>query len=238
VSRFVGEFVRREVGRDTTVVPVPVDVDAFRLNRERDHLRPVILCAASLEDERKGGNLLMRAFNEIKRRRPEAQLSISCSLGDSKRAELLSLVAPEWRRDVHVLGAGLHQDLPQLFGRAAVSVLPSRWEGFGMVLLESMATGTPVVGTREGAIPELIDSDDVGRLFDPGPSNGSAPSNVEGCVRALLEALDLSRDPATATRCRAKAEGYSWSRVGPRYEEIYRNLVRERAQAGGRVTEP
>jgi phosphatidylinositol alpha-mannosyltransferase len=105
-----------------------------------------------------------------------------------------------------------------VFGRAAISVLPSLWEAFGMVVVESMATGTPAVGTRDGALPELICDEGVGRLFDPGPSTGAAPTNVEGLVRAMDEALTLSRDPDTALRCRARADEFSWLRQGPRYE--------------------
>lgn len=227
LSRYMRDYFQDRFGRGGVVLPVPVDVDRFRLTRHRDHERPIILCAAALDDARKGGRLLMRAFNELKRSRPTAVLQVSCLMKDEARSELMQCVAPEHRADVQFLGAGQIDDLPALFGGAAVSVLPSHWEAFGMVILESMATGTPVVGTRDGAIPELINEEGVGRLFDTDPTV-TEPTNLDGLVRALLEALELSRAPGTALKCRAHAEQYSWARVGPRFEELYHRMIEQR----------
>jgi phosphatidylinositol alpha-mannosyltransferase len=130
---------------------------------------------------------------------------------------------------VRFLGAGQLADLPALFGRAAISVLPSRWEPFGMVLLESMATGTPVVATRDGAIPEIVTDPALGRLFDPGPEGTVEPNNLDGLVNALAEGLELSRRPETADRCRVYAEQFSWAAVGPRFETLLSTLAARRA---------
>ncbi len=64
-------------------------------------------------------------------------------------------------------------------------------EAFGLVLAEALACGTPVVGTRSGAIPEIIDRDGIGALFD-----GDDPY---GLAQALREVLDIAGDPALAT---------------------------------------
>jgi phosphatidylinositol alpha-mannosyltransferase len=227
LSEYMQTFLHRRFGRGGVKIPVPVDTDRFRLNRQRDHVRPIIFCAGALDDARKGGQLLMRAFDQLKESRPTAVLQLSCRLGETARANLMGHVSPKRKRDVEFLGAGELDDLPELYGRAAVSVLPSLWEGFGMVVLESMAAGTPVVGTCDGAIPELIPTPNVGRLFDPGvdPANAAEPTNVEGLTRSLLEALDLSSQPETALACRAHAEKYSWSNIGPRFEEIYERMT-------------
>ena len=94
-----------------------------------------------------------------------------------------------------------------------------------MVVIESMASGTPVVGTRDGALPELIHNDTVGRLFDPGPANGAEPVNAPGLAQALLECLELSRRPETALRCRERAEEFGWDRIGPVFEDLYERLA-------------
>jgi phosphatidylinositol alpha-mannosyltransferase len=79
-----------------------------------------------------------------------------------------------------------------------------------------MACGTPVVGAAREAIPEVVDSPAVGRLFE-----GSEPGAL---AAALLEAIDLAGDPATAAACRARAEQFSWARTTEAYLRLYREL--------------
>jgi glycosyltransferase involved in cell wall biosynthesis len=104
------------------------------------------------------------------------------------------------------------QELRQLYETATVTCLPSLNEAFGMVLLESLASGTPVVGADHGAIPEVI-NDAVGALFPP--------DDAEGCGRALLEVIERSNGPGMAAQCRARAEQYDWSVIGPQLVEVY-----------------
>jgi phosphatidylinositol alpha-mannosyltransferase len=235
LSRYVQDYIEERWARDSTDIPIPVDIDTFRLSRERerepDH--PIILCTAALDDERKGGALLMRAFNEVKRLRPKAVLQLAGRLTLGRQRELMALVAPELRPDVHFLG-DRSGDLHEVYGRATVSVLPSLCEAFGMVVLESMATGTPVVGTRDGALPETIANDRVGRLFDPGTPGLAAADNLDGLVKALLEGLNLGARPETADSCRTHAEAYSWDTLGRRYEALFERIVSEHA-AGRRL---
>ena len=228
ISDFTQEYVERNYGRSGIVVPVPVRLDRFPLCRGRDLARPEILCTASLDDARKGGRVLMRAFNVLKTKRPAARLRIAYSLRQSLREEFLSLVAPQWRGDVEFCGAGRLEDLPTWYGRAAASVLPSLWEPFGLVVVESLSAGTPAVGARSGALPSILTDPDVGRLFDPGDDSGVEPSNAEGLAQAIDEAIELSADPETPDRCRRAAERYSWENVGPRFEEIYEGVVGRR----------
>jgi len=238
LSVYMQQDLQRRFGRSGTKIPVPVDTDAFQISRRRDHDRPVILCAASLDDARKGGRLLMRAFDALKAACPGARLQVSSEVSAETQSALLACVSPRWRGDVHFLGAGRIGDLPALFGRAAISVLPSRWEPYGMVILESMATGTPVVATRDGAIPELVTHPDLGRLFDPGPEGTVEPSNLAGLVHAMLEGLELSRRSDTADRCRAHAEHFSWSAIGPRFEALLGQLAARRPTFAGVTQSP
>jgi len=171
----------------------------------------------------------MRAFDQLKGACPGVVLQICTEVSETVRTELLKLVSPKYHTDVQFLGPGRPEDLPAVYGRASASVLSSLDEPFGMVLLESMATGTPVVGTRHGGIPEVI-RDGVGRLFDPGPADKGSPSNVDGLVQALREVLDLSRQEGTPDRCRGHVEQFTWPVIGRRHEELYERvrLQRER----------
>lgn len=225
LSPFVQGYIRDRYERESIVVPVPVDMEVFALNRERDLDHPEIVCTASLTDARKGGRALMRAFDRLKARRPEAKLRIAFTLPASMRTEYLDLVRPEWRSDVLFSGTGDLGGLSSVYGKAAASVLPSMWEPFGLVVIESLATGTPVTGTRSGAIPHLLDDERVGRLFDPGEENAVEPTNDEDLARALDETIELSRDPETPERCRLHAEQFSWDRVGPEFEGILERVA-------------
>jgi len=102
--------------------------------------------------------------------------------------------------------------------RATALVLPSEWEAYGLVLLEAMAAGTPVVATTVGALPEVLEHGRAGRLVPYGDAEALA---------AALEAV--VRDPATtATQVAAgheKAGRFDWSVSADRHRALYRELV-------------
>lgn len=232
LSAYMQHRLADRFGRSGIQIPVPVDTSQFRLHTQRDQQRPIVLCTAALDDERKGGRVLMRAFNQLKERRnPDARLVLSAGITEAKKSELMSLIDQRWRSDVSFPGPGEVTSLPALYGSASALVLPSRWESFGMVILEALATGTPVVGTRDGAIPELIDRPEIGRLFDAGPETTVEPNNVDGLAEALAETLELNHNPRTPARCRARAEEFSWNRIGPEFESLYSRLTGAHAPA-------
>ena len=106
-----------------------------------------------------------------------------------------------------------------LYASAWVSALPSRAEAFGMVVVESLACGTPVVAARDGALPELIDRPEVGELFD-----GDDPDVL---ARALAVALDRSAasNGTVVAACRARAADFSVARSADAHEALYRELI-------------
>jgi len=226
-SHYLQSYLEGRWGRACARIAIPVDINRFRPDLTSKSERPSIVCAAALSDTRKGGRLLMRAFDRLKIVRPDAVLKIAAPLPPALEEEFRALVSSQYREDVHFLGDA-HDDVPALFSSAWVSVLPSIWEPYGMVVLESLAAGTPVIGARDGALPELIANNAIGRLFDPGDIAGAEPTNVAGLTEALLEGLDLGRRPETAQRCRSYAEQFSWEAIGPSYERLFEELARGR----------
>ncbi|HTT26529.1 MAG TPA: glycosyltransferase family 4 protein [Thermoplasmata archaeon] len=109
--------------------------------------------------------------------------------------------------------------LAAAFREARVFVLPSEYEAFGLVLLEAMAQGTPVIASRVGGIPEFVPDGTAGRLI--------TPESVPEIADRLLELWDDE-----ATRARLGAYGrdrvvpqFDWDRVTDRLEAVYREVT-------------
>lgn len=212
LSDHAAQAFRYWLGYEPRVIPPGVDLERFRPNGSRSE-RPTVICSAAVEEPRKNIALLIDAFALVRKEIPDARLVLS------RPAEPTALrrggIDPdgpgvEWRNLDH------HRDLAVAYAEAWVAALPSVAEAFGLVLLEAMACGTPVVGYRDGGIPELVDSPRIGRLFDRLERGALA--------QALLEAIELSQASQTAGACRARAQQYSTDRCTERYLELYREL--------------
>ena len=128
----------------------------------------------------------------------------------------------EAERTVANLGIGArvefagHVDKPrlaELYRNAECLVLPSRYEGFGLPVVEAMASGTPVVAAAAGAVPEV--AGDAAVLVEPGRPQALA----DGVRRALAERERLVRAGLE------QARRFSWSETARRTLEVYRELV-------------
>ena len=114
---------------------------------------------------------------------------------------------------------GVRDDLPDLLARADVFCLTSFTESFGLSALEAMATATPVVATRVGGVPEVVDDGITGLLADAEDREGFSDR-----LRSLL--LDRPRARALGEAAREVAvERFHRHRIVGRYEELYRRLI-------------
>jgi len=222
LSSFTLEMVRNFYGCDAEVLPLPVDTDQFD-PKPAPVSRPVLLASAAFDDRRKGLRVLVEAFRRMQHLVPGVVLQLSGAISDATRAEVIDTLPPETRTAIHVLGVGRLQDLPRLYREASVMVLPSMWEAQGMVILEALASGTPVACTRHGAFPEIISDPQTGAMFDP-ESDGFETANADGLANAILQGLALAEQPATIPACRRAAERYSWRTLGPRYQKLHRKV--------------
>ncbi len=102
---------------------------------------------------------------------------------------------------------------------ALALVLPSEWEAFGVVLLEAMAAGTPVVATAVGGVPDVLGDGRFGRLVPYG--------SPEALAHALGEVVaDPVRTRQLALAGRESAEGLDWSVSAERHRQLYREVAR------------
>lgn len=121
--------------------------------------------------------------------------------------------------DGRVLFTGHLNDVAPLYALADVVVMPSRWEGFGLVLVEAMASGTPLVTTSVGPIPEVV-GDGAAVLIPP-----DSPLEL---ARAVLSLLDNPRCAAAlAEKGRARARLFSWTAAGAELDALYARLGQE-----------
>jgi glycosyltransferase involved in cell wall biosynthesis len=157
-----------------------------------------------------GVDLLIEAMAAVRARDHTATLVIG---GDGPLAPALRAQARRLGLDgaVRFVGFVPEADLAAYYGAADASVVPTRaLEGFGLVTLESLACGTPVIGTPVGATPEVLGALDPALLAE-------APTS-EALARAILALLARTDRDALAARCRAHTEGYGWDRIAERLE--------------------
>ena len=156
-------------GADVRVLTNPVDVLAYR---EATRLRPQqqatggrLLFLGALV-KRKGVLDLIEAVTRVADERPDVVLELA---GSASTARLRKLVDSKGvHKNVRFLGWIQDSDKLAAFGRAHVLVLPSYIEGLPVVLLEAMAAGLPVVASRVGGIPDLVEDGVNGFLIEPG----------------------------------------------------------------------
>ena len=228
VSKFAAAHLLEDFGLEAIVLEPPCDVDKFHVSRTRDLAHPIFLAIGAFVEPRKGLRVLLEAFPLVKLRVPQAQLVISGHVNEARLLRFLSGVPSEVRSSIRVLGVGDVADIPRLYAEAAVTVLPSMWEAFGLVLVESLASGTPVVGTRHGGIPEVIEPG-VGVLFDP-DTTGLEIAHPENLAAAMVQALQLHADPNLQQRCREAASKFSWSSYGKKLKSVHDLCVRRELQ--------
>jgi glycosyltransferase involved in cell wall biosynthesis len=124
-------------------------------------------------------------------------------------------VKPKMGPNVDFIGEIQEQDKPAFYAGARATLFPSDWpEPFGLVMIESLAAGTPVIALRRGSVPEVIEDGVTGFICD----------DVDGMVRATERIGDI--DPED---CRRHSERFSGEAMCRGYERVYERLAAEAA---------
>jgi N-acetyl-alpha-D-glucosaminyl L-malate synthase BshA len=201
------------------VIPNFVDPEVFAPRRRRPPLLAPpgarVLMHASNFRPVKNVDMVVRIFAAVHERMDSRLVMV----GDGPEKPRAEELARHLGVDKHVLFVGNQEVMEELLPLADLFLLPSSTESFGLVALEAMAAGVPVVASRVGGLPELIEHGTSGFLEDP--------SDLAAHVRAALRVLDndtLHRRVARVARKRA-VDLFHVDRVVGQYRDVYRDLV-------------
>lgn len=215
----VSDFLRDETYRafgcgdcGITVIPNFVNLEQFR-PAERGGAAPggekVLMHISNMRPVKRLLDIV-RIFARVQAALP-ARLVL---VGDGPDRDAAEREAQALGVAARVRCVGKIEDVAGALRAADLYLLPSQTESFGLSALEAMATGVPVVGTRVGGLPEVVEHGVSGFL--------GAVGDVEGLARGAVELLrDRDRWRAASAAARARAARFDIETVVPRYEELY-----------------
>jgi phosphatidylinositol alpha-mannosyltransferase len=226
VSGAARHFISRYFPGDYQIIPNGVDLDRFSRAEPFEELRDGtlnILFVGRLE-ERKGLGDLLKAYHRLRKRKVDARLLVIGA--GPKQREYKRFVGLRGIRDVEWLGRVSDADKVRYFASADIFCAPNTGqESFGIVLLEAMAAGAPIVASDIHGYKGVVRRDREALLVPP-----KEPKAIAGSIARLL------REPETAAAMSvagiARAEEFSWPRVTAKVEDYYGFVIRRLAASG------
>jgi glycosyltransferase-like protein len=237
VSRLWREHLAREHDIEAAEVGNGVDTARFSPARQAGDAAlarrlgisadaPVVLAVGGIE-ERKNSLRLLNAFALLRAIHPRAQLVIAggASLLDHTayaqafRTQMQCLGFQEGPlQPVRLTGPLADEDMPALYRLAGVVAMPSLREGFGLVVLEGLASGAPVLASRIAPFTDYLADEDV---------SWADPADAASIAQALAQAL-AERNPARIARSAGRlAQRFSWAASAERHVALYRAGLKE-----------
>jgi phosphatidylinositol alpha-mannosyltransferase len=221
VSEEARETVRRYLYAESFIIPNGVHVDRFARARVREDWvgtqeRPTLAFVGRGDEPRKGLGVVLRALTTVLDTHPGTRLLVA---GPGDPADMLKGADPRAAAAVEILGTVSDEDKASLLRSVDAYVAPHLGgESFGIVLVEAMAAGAPVIASDLAAFAAVLDEGRTGVLFETG--------SEEGLARAVL---DLLADPERRERLgRAgleRARIYDWGVVADRIMAVYETVI-------------
>ena len=226
VSRRVGPLItvsessRDDICRDfkvpidkVQIIPLGVDTRLFRPRPQQPRVKGRIVTVTSADSPLKGLSTLLRAVAKLATER-DARLVVIGSPSSATREQVALLALG----DRVTFTNGLpDEEYAELLASAEVAVIPSLYEGFSLPAVEHLASGTPLVASRAGALPEVVG--DAAVLVEPGD-----PEELAAALRELLD--DATRRAELAARGLARVrERFAWPAVATATVGLYLNAI-------------
>ena len=208
------------------VIPGGVDLEQFEVSSSRiearaklgwEQERTIIFCVRRLI-KRMGLENLIQAIARVRDRYPDVLLYIA---GKGALAETLEAQIAELNltNNVRLLGYVPDEQLSTAYRAANFSVVPTvSFEGFGLIIIESLAAGTPVLGTPVGGIPEILQPFCADLLFED--------ASVDKLTQGIIEVLSQKRQLPSSEACQTYvANNFSWSVIAPQIKSVYERAI-------------
>jgi glycosyltransferase involved in cell wall biosynthesis len=216
VSSWLRDVMTETYGaRDVAVVANGVDLERFA-SSARHRPKPPVFGLLMSQSPRKNSGMALKAFKRAQSTRPDLRL-------------LAFGVEPEpeaFRGDPQMRYCSMpdQDEIPCLYGSCTAWLFPSESEGFGLPILESMASGTPVIATRAGAAPDLVNE-----------TNGALVTmDADAMADTILRFAALSDEDWTAfsAAARSTAEAHDLRAAGQAFEAAILDEAGTAAAAG------
>lgn len=222
VSMAAKDYISRYFPGDYRIIPNGVDLDFFQsrakpIERFCDG-RLNVLFVGRLE-KRKGFGFLLDAFKIVRAEVPQARLLVVGAFDDDDKKPFVEYVRRNRIHGVRFIGRVPEEELPRYYHTCDVFCAPSLgYESFGMVLVEAMAAGKPVVASAIPGYTEVVKSGAEGLLVPPGDSQALA--------RAIIHLLNNPQlREWMGEMGRRKAARYSWRQIASEVLEYYQEVA-------------
>ena len=165
-------------------------------------------------DERKGVETLVKSFTLLSKKKSHVTLLI---VGEGKLKDHLVMMSSHCRRKV--IFTGYRSDVDEIMKCIDVLVLPSLWEGFGIVLIEAMAAGKPVITSRTSNMPEIVTDRKEGFLIPPEDENSLSKALIN-----LIEKPELRKKMGKMGQAKVQRE-FTLKKMVDHTEDFFLHLA-------------
>lgn len=178
---------------------------------------PYLLHTGTIEP-RKNLQLLVKAFEQIKKKKPiNLQLVLVGKLGWKSESLQQLIDASPFKNDIKLLGYVDRAVLPTIYTGASAFIYPSHFEGFGLPVLEAMSCGIPVIVSNVSSLPEIIGT--AGLTF--------SPNNQDQLVKRIYQIIeDESLQQTLSKKSLQQAAKFSWHKTAKETLEIFEQLMK------------
>lgn len=221
ISREVARTVKDVYGIDSIVIYNGIPTQEYACRKEEESKDDVIsLINVGKFKKAKNHFLLIESFAIALEKEPKLRLVL---VGDGSLRRRVEERVKQLGLSGKVVFLGWREDVSSVLNNSDIFVLSSAWEGFGMVLVEAMAAGKPVVATKVGGVPEVVEEGLAGILVPP-----QDPVALAEAILTLAENKDLRKIMGQKGEEIAKKK-FDILLIAPQYEELYERELKARS---------
>lgn len=225
VSNWIKNEVESIIGPANKIIYIPNGINlsksSVKINvsdRASSIVHPSIFYVGRLI-KFKGVDILIDALYEVKKQIPEIHLYIAGAGCQLKRLERKSEIL-DLTENITFLGYLSEAEKEYFFSESDIFVIPSRYETFGIVVLEALARGTPVIASNVGGIPDILGYGEYGILFNP--------EDVQDLTKSIVSLLSNSKlQKELSEKGIRRVQEYLWDDIAKETLDLYSSLVNQ-----------